>query len=850
MCILLACLFKCVIALEFTVCNCNKPTLKGIIDLEDPKFCIDHQEQLQVRTILYTLYVKKPKEWVTKGYSCMQWEKEKQIVGYFFGSYDTTYTTAAKEVSPEECRRTVQYPYRCGNFSIERNNGVYSFEGNPFGEGSWMKINKYRLPNCISMEFQVTKECRDCPVMSPFGKIADNSSLGFAVHGHTTYIWTDFPEIDDKEDQFCGFVPVHQGKAKIILPGSNRNGKVIDETRQLEFFIKPMTHMCSQLPMRVFPIEGVPDAFIAVSINNRTRRDATTLKPVVIGKIKLESTNLCITVRANDVILADCISGPSIPTYHQSYIFKPNANLRREFADFCLNINSSQMIRLENCQAKQEVNTLWEFDIGNNEIRVMVDSHLGNRTIVCLAGNVYFKNITVSKCNRNNVDQRWKIIPSTRNWDPLHSIEDGIQAITFDKVIQTISFDHSNETVSPPVNNASLASDDFDFENYFERKIKNVTKVTYAEVLDIVKNMTKVSDVEKSPLLNVTDIVNSTIFQHVQNITDNPKIKEIISRIFLSKHETFWQDKSLERENELATEIKQVYCSSVVTNKLALLALVQTSGILAASTLFPKKTCSRLQGMGQIVLFQQCLPETVKAGHILTKCGNELIIAGNRTVGRDGFSVHDFSPCFWPEGIVNINGKAFEFRDGNWIERKPTIHFHYLKLLDQFKEIKDRNYDYLIPPKTPYDNRGVESLNVLTEMVARITQTNVNSLDAVIMDEAAKSNFWDGWKWIHRLKWAVSGLLSLVVTAPIIYAAVRCIPFSRLMVAIPKLKFRRKSRKHPEAVELQPTNNPDARPPGYNEVPLHSHVTTRYVPNIGIVWNDDCLALPIENSPK
>ena len=126
----------------------------------------------------------------------------------------------------------------------------------------------------------------------------------------------------------------------------------------------------------------------------------------------------------------------------------------------------------------------------------------------------------------------------------------------------------------------------------------------------------------------------------------------------------------------------------------------------------------------------------------------------------------------------------------------------------------------------------------------------VNSLDAVIMDEAAKSNFWDGWKWIHRLKWAVSGLLSLVVTAPIIYAAVRCIPFSRLMVAIPKLKFRRKSRKHLEAVELQPTNNPDARPPGYNEVPLHSHVTTRYVPNIGIVWNDDCLALPIENSPK
>ena len=349
-----------------------------------------------------------------------------------------------------------------------------------------MKIHKYRLPNCISMEFQVTKECRDCPVMSPFGKIADNSSLGFAVHGHTTYIWTDFPEIDDKEDQFCGFVPVHQGKAKIILPGSNRNGKVIDETRQLEFFIKPMTHMCSQLPMRVFPIEGVPDAFIAVSINNRTRRDATTLKPVVIGKIKLESTNLCITVRANDVILADCISGPSIPTYHQSYIFKPNANLRREFADFCLNINSSQMIRLENCQAKQEVNTLWEFDIGNNEIRVMVDSHLGNRTIVCLAGNVYFKNIPVSKCNRNNVDQRWKIIP-TRNWDPLHSIEDGIQAITFDKVIPTISFDHSNETVSPPVNNASLASDDFDFENYFERKIKNVTKVTYAEVLEMLK---------------------------------------------------------------------------------------------------------------------------------------------------------------------------------------------------------------------------------------------------------------------------------------------------------------------------------------------------------------------------
>ena len=112
--IILFYLFHINTAVEMTICNCQKPTLKGIIDFTDPNYCSINNPEISSVNGSYQLLTKNTIEWTTKGFLCMQWIKEKKVTGYFFGSYDTVFRTVAKEVSETECRASIQAPINVG----------------------------------------------------------------------------------------------------------------------------------------------------------------------------------------------------------------------------------------------------------------------------------------------------------------------------------------------------------------------------------------------------------------------------------------------------------------------------------------------------------------------------------------------------------------------------------------------------------------------------------------------------------------------------------------------------------------------------------------------------------------
>ena len=119
---------------QIKICNCDKPVTKGILNLQDPAYCSAVPEKENIELVKYEMYIKDLNPWTAEGYSCMQWDKEKHIVGYFFGSYDTTYETKAREVSKEDCLKSITQPYICGENRLTHDNGVYSYERNPDGE--------------------------------------------------------------------------------------------------------------------------------------------------------------------------------------------------------------------------------------------------------------------------------------------------------------------------------------------------------------------------------------------------------------------------------------------------------------------------------------------------------------------------------------------------------------------------------------------------------------------------------------------------------------------------------------------------------------------------------------------
>ena len=65
-------------------------------------------------------------------------------------------------------------------------------------------------------------------------------------------------------------------------------------------------------------------------------------------------------------------------------------------------------------------------------------------------------------------------------------------------------------------------------------------------------------------------------------------------------------DRIIGPENTLAKEARQLYCSMTTNSNLNLVTLAQTNGLLAASILTPGRSCTRMTGMGEVILLQQC----------------------------------------------------------------------------------------------------------------------------------------------------------------------------------------------------------------------------------------------------
>ena len=126
-------------------------------------------------------------------------------------------------------------------------------------------------------------------------------------------------------------------------------------------------------------------------------------------------------------------------------------------------------------------------------------------------------------------------------------------------------------------------------------------------------------------------------------------------------HDQFKLRIEIDHANALAKEIRDVYCQLSTTKKNQAIILSQTNGLLAASAI-GLPVCSRVQGLGQTMILQQCAIKTVALTAIETPCGFQPFFNyanENFTIGMDGWSIHPYSACFWKSHFVNINEDAY-----------------------------------------------------------------------------------------------------------------------------------------------------------------------------------------------
>ncbi len=235
----------------------------------------------------------------------------------------------------------------------------------------------------------------------------------------------------------------------------------------------------------------------------------------------------------------------------------------------------------------------------------------------------------------------------------------------------------------------------------------------------------------------------------------------------LSQHHQFVEDQALKHENIIEKELKAIYCDNLLMRRYTTTLLAETNGLTAAMVNnFP--LCHRLKPSGSNMIVQKCVAHNVTVGAKLTNCGYEPLVDTN-TVGRDGFSLHPFQDCFWKDGLVNLNGKTYRWKQNDWIEIQATHHLSTLRLTSKFAQLADNEYSYQINHHDVYKLPEYEQVNSLNELVTRVHETNADALSSLVVNAKSESRFWNISYWSTSLKTGFYATICLTIVLILTY---------------------------------------------------------------------------------
>ena len=142
--------------MEIVACDCDKPIFIGLLDVGEPHFCNQPSNESVVE-VSYELISKKDPPLTNTGFLCRQWFREKTIVGYFFGAYDTTFLETPYSLSIHECAK-MAFEKTCDNNENIDKDYTASFNSPPTEESSLMTTKTYKIANCELVVFNVSQD--------------------------------------------------------------------------------------------------------------------------------------------------------------------------------------------------------------------------------------------------------------------------------------------------------------------------------------------------------------------------------------------------------------------------------------------------------------------------------------------------------------------------------------------------------------------------------------------------------------------------------------------------------------------------------------------------------------------
>ena len=176
---------------------------------------------------------------------------------------------------------------------------------------------------------------------------------------------------------------------------------------------------------------------------------------------------------------------------------------------------------------------------------------------------------------------------------------------------------------------------------------------------------------------NVTRVDRSRQFIH--NLARNVS-GESVEKL-MAEHKIFLNHELERHVNILAEEMKDIFCLASETQRNQAFLLAQTNGLLAARAL-DMPQCDRIESSGMSLILQRCTTHLINITVNETRCGPQPLYVNEQnrsfTIGKDGWSLHPFSECFWNGQFVNLNGNTYSYVNGEW--KRQTLYVTNYKL--------------------------------------------------------------------------------------------------------------------------------------------------------------------------
>ncbi|KAI9560499.1 hypothetical protein GHT06_011432 [Daphnia sinensis] len=153
---------------------------------------------------------------------------------------------------------------------------------------------------------------------------------------------------------------------------------------------------------------------------------------------------------------------------------------------------------------------------------------------------------------------------------------------------------------------------------------------------------------------------------------DLEKIADIIrAEISGAAHSQYARDRTTDGINGVAREIRALQCGNRLLAHKTAIATAQHSGWLAASYL-NLPICSKLIATGESISVYQCSPTNSTITTEITSCGPQPKL-GDYTLDTEGWELTPYNPCYWHKNYVNINGRAYFYKNSSWHPIVPGV---------------------------------------------------------------------------------------------------------------------------------------------------------------------------------